>query len=78
MRISVPTAAIVAALLCPLPTVGHAQTGGGTEIIVGRVIDTEGKPIADARVEATSIETQTTRGRNTNDRGQFTILFPDG
>lgn len=55
-----------------------AQTGNGTEIIVGRVLDTEGKPIEGARVEAMSIETQTTRGRTTNERGQFTILFPDG
>lgn len=55
-----------------------AQTGNGTEIIVGRVLDTEGEPIEGARVEATSVETQTTRGRTTNDKGQFTILFPDG
>lgn len=55
-----------------------AQTGNGTEIIVGRVLDTEGKPIEGARVDAMSVETQTTRGRTTNDRGQFTILFPDG
>lgn len=55
-----------------------AQTGNGTEIIVGRVLDTEGKPILGARVDAMSIETQTTRGRTTNERGQFTILFPDG
>lgn len=61
-----------------LPHAGQAQTGAGTEIIVGRVLDTDGNPIAGARVEATSIETQTTRGRTTNDKGQFTILFPDG
>ncbi len=56
----------------------RAQTGAGTEIIVGRVLNTEGEPIEGARVEATSLETQTTRGRTTNERGQFTILFPDG
>jgi hypothetical protein len=55
-----------------------AQTGGGTEIIVGRVLGPDGQPVAGARVEATSMETQTTRGRTTNDKGQFTILFPDG
>ncbi len=56
----------------------RAQTGAGTEIIVGRVLNTEGEPIEGARVEATSLETQVTRGRTTNDKGQFTILFPDG
>lgn len=61
-----------------LPVVAGAQTGAGTEIIVGRVIDTQGNPVPNARVEATSIETQTTRGRTTNEKGQFTILFPDG
>jgi hypothetical protein len=78
MRHRVPTAAILAALLCSPSVAALAQTGGGTEIIVGRVIDTDGNPVVGARVEATSIETQTTRGRTTNDRGQFTILFPDG
>jgi hypothetical protein len=70
--------AALAALLALLGTPLAAQTGSGTEIIVGRVLDTEGKPIEGARVEAMSIETQTSRGRTTNDRGQFTILFPDG
>lgn len=72
-------AALLATALILLPADrALAQTGGGTEIIVGRVLDTDGKPVAEARVEATSIETQTTRGRTTNDKGQFTILFPDG
>lgn len=59
-------------------TRAHAQTGSGTEIIVGRVLSIDGQPVGGARVEATSLETQTTRGRTTNDKGQFTILFPDG
>ena len=69
---------LVALSFSPIAHSLAAQTGAGTEIIVGLVLDTEGKPVAGARVEATSIETQTTRGRNTNERGQFTILFPDG
>lgn len=71
------TLLLFALVLCGLRPLA-AQTGNGTEIIVGRVLDTEGKPIAGARVDAMSIETQTTRGRTTNERGQFTILFPDG
>lgn len=75
LRVAVLAAASL--LLLPTPQ-ALAQTGGGSEIIVGRVLDTDGKPVAEARVEATSVETQTTRGRTTNDKGQFTILFPDG
>lgn len=77
MRSLASAAPLLLALLLA-PALGSAQTGNGTEIIVGRVLDTEGKPVAGARVDAMSVETQTTRGRTTNDRGQFTILFPDG
>lgn len=69
---------LLIALTIAVPATASAQTGAGTEIIVGRVLDTDGKPVEGARVEATSVETQTMRGRTTNDRGQFTILFPDG
>lgn len=78
MRLPAPLAAALAAVCILCPEGASAQTGSGTEIIVGRVIDSDGRPVVGARVEATSIETQTTRGRTTNDRGQFTILFPDG
>ena len=79
MRPALRSVALLAAALFALPVQSvDSQTGNGTEIIVGRVLDTEGKPVEGARVEATSIETQTTRGRTTNDKGQFTILFPDG
>lgn len=79
MRSVTPAAGFLLALALGLgPALLPAQTGNGTEIIVGRVLDTQGQPVVGARVDATSIETQTTRGRTTNDRGQFTILFPDG
>lgn len=79
MRSVTSAAGFLLALALALgPALLSAQTGNGTEIIVGRVLDTEGKPIEGARVEALSVETQTTRGRTTNASGQFTILFPDG
>ena len=68
-------AAVVAALL---PTAGHAQVGSSTDIITGTITSPDGKPIVGARVDATSIETGVTRSRTTNDKGQYTILFPDG
>jgi hypothetical protein len=61
-----------------IPASATAQIGSTTDIITGRVLSPDGKPLAGVRVEATSIETQITRTRNTNDKGQYTILFPDG
>ena len=55
-----------------------AQVGSTTEIITGTVTGPDGKPVAGARVEVMSVELQTTRGRTTNEKGQYTLLFPDG
>ncbi|MBI1809853.1 MAG: TonB-dependent receptor [Gemmatimonadetes bacterium] len=74
---------IILAVLCCAALIGFpgaavAQVGSTTDIITGQVRGPQGEPIAGARVEVTSVELQTTRGRNTNDKGQFTLLFPDG
>ena len=53
----------------------HAQS---TDIIVGTVTDGTGKPVAGAKVDAFSIETEVTRSGITNDKGQYRIVFPDG
>ena len=67
-----------ALLALALPAAARAQVGSTTDIITGRVFSPDGKPLAGVRVEAMSIETQITRGRETNEKGQYTILFPDG
>ena len=64
--------------LLGLPIVARAQVGSTTDIITGKVNGPNGEPVAGARVEVTSIELGTMRGRTTNDKGQFTLLFPDG
>src|SRR5947209_178982 len=56
----------------------RAQVGSTTDIITGKITSPDGKPVVGARVDATSVETGVTRSRTTNDRGQYTILFPDG
>ncbi|MFL5613442.1 MAG: carboxypeptidase regulatory-like domain-containing protein [Gemmatimonadaceae bacterium] len=61
-----------------VPRVALAQVGSTTDIITGKITSPDGKPIVGARVDATSIETGVTRSRTTNDKGQYTILFPDG
>ena len=67
-----------ALLAAAVPALAGAQVGSTTDIITGRVLAPDGRPLANVRVEATSIETQITRSRQTNEKGQYTILFPDG
>src|SRR5712691_7337885 len=73
----VATAALLALLLGftgPL----QGQVGTSTDLITGLVTDENGTPLAGAIVEAMSLETQITRRTNTDARGRYTILFPDG
>lgn len=69
---------LVAALLAVAPRPAYAQIGSATDIITGVVIGEDGQPVADATIEAWSVETQVTRRARTDARGRFTILFPDG
>ena len=73
--------AIAALVLLPaavIPTLAEAQVGSSTDIIMGQVLGPEGQPVAGARVEVTSTETQIKRTRITGADGRYTILFPDG
>ena len=45
---------------------------------MGRVTGPDTSGVAGARVELTSSETGITRRKTTNDKGEFSILFPDG
>src|ERR1035437_10185575 len=69
-------AVVVAAL--GVPALVRAQVGSTADIITGKVTGPNGEPIAGARVEVMSIETQVTRFRTTNEKGQYTLLYPDG
>jgi hypothetical protein len=68
------------ALLLALRPIGGlaAQVGTTTDVLTGVVRDDAGQPVAEAVVEATSLETQVTRTGKTDARGRYTILFPDG
>jgi hypothetical protein len=61
-----------------VPAAAHAQVGSTTDILTGKVIGPNGEPIVGARVEVMSVETQVSRFRSTNDKGQWTLLYPDG
>jgi len=71
---------VAVALLAGLaiPRAARAQVGSTTDILTGKITSPDGKPVVGARVDAMSIETGVTRSRTTNDKGQYTILFPDG
>ena len=48
------------------------------DVLTGRVLDAEGKPVVGARVEAVSIETEISRSVLTDGNGRYMLLFPDG
>jgi hypothetical protein len=61
-----------------VPAVARAQVGSTTDILTGKVTGPNGEPMAGARVEVLSVETQVSRFRTTNEKGQWTLLYPDG
>jgi len=70
--------ASIALTLIFLPTSAAAQIGGTTDIITGTVIGPDGVPVNSAQIQVTSVETGISRVKATNDKGQYTLLFPDG
>lgn len=72
---------LVFLLACLVVSLAHplrAQVGASTDIITGTVVGPDGKPIEGATVEVMSVETEVSRHKTTNARGQYTVLFPDG
>ncbi len=72
------SARLLAAAVLILPAAAFAQVGSTTDILMGRVTSPDGKPIAAAKVEVTSAETQIARTKETDADGRYSILFPDG
>ena len=74
LRYSLLLVAVIVAFTRP----AHAQVGSTTDIVMGRVTGPDTSSVAGARVELTSSETGITRRKTTNEKGEFSILFPDG
>jgi hypothetical protein len=55
----------------------RAQSRAGTDFLTGRVTDYNGKPIADAQVGATSLQSGLRRTSTTDVDGRFRIYFPE-
>jgi hypothetical protein len=58
--------------------VGASAAWAQTDVIRGRVTNSEGQPLANVRVTATSLPGNVTRTAQTNAQGQFQIAFPGG
>jgi hypothetical protein len=68
--------AIVLASIAASPA--GAQVGSTTDILMGRVSGLDSQSVANAHIEATSLETGITRTKTTDSEGRYTIVFPDG
>jgi len=75
IRRLLPTLLVLLAAAWPA---ARAQVGATTDIITGTVVGPDGRPMNGATVEVTSVETEVTRRKTTNDQGKYTLLFPDG
>jgi hypothetical protein len=67
----------VAAAHLARPHTALAQ-GGNLDIIEGKVLDKDGKPVPNATIEALSIQTDETRRATTKADGKYIIFFNDG
>jgi hypothetical protein len=61
-----------------LLAVAGAASAQESDVLTGRVLGPDGRPVVGARVEVMSIETEITRSALTNDQGRYMIMFPDG
>jgi hypothetical protein len=68
----------VLALLAALAAPARAQVGSTTDILSGTITGPDKKGVAGATVTATSLDTRVTRSRQTDERGRYVIVFPDG
>ncbi|MEP6618665.1 MAG: carboxypeptidase regulatory-like domain-containing protein [bacterium] len=68
----------VVAVLFATALPAHAQVGSTTDIIMGKVTGPDSQPVVGARIEVKSTETGITRRKTTNDKGEYSIIFPDG
>lgn len=62
---------------CLAPLAVQAQGDGRADILMGRVTDVTGRPVADAQVGATSLGSGLTRFHNTDADGRYRIFFPE-
>ena len=74
MQKLIPILIIAASLI---PGAGQAQTETGTDILLGRVTDMNGRPIGDAQVGVTSLQSGLRRSVVTDGEGRYKVYFPE-
>ncbi len=62
--------------LCLAPAGLEAQAEARADVLVGRVTDVTGRPVADAQVGATALGSGITRSINTDAEGHYKLFFP--
>lgn len=62
---------------CLAPAALQAQPESRTDILVGRITDFTGRPVAGAQVGATSLGSGLTRSHATDADGRYKIFFPE-
>src|ERR1700741_5483496 len=62
--------------ICLVPTALLAQANAGADILMGRVTDVTGNPVADAQVGATALGSGLTRSIPTDAEGRYKLFFP--
>jgi carboxypeptidase family protein len=62
---------------CLAPAAVEAQLEPKSDILTGRITDFTGRPVADAKVDATSVGSGLTRSHTTDAEGRYRILFPE-
>src|ERR1700741_2915992 len=63
--------------ICLVPTALLGQANAGTDILMGRVTDVTGHPVADAQVGATALGSGLTRSISTDADGRYKLFFPE-
>ena len=53
-------------------------TAQESDVLTGRIVGQDGKPVAGARVTVMSIETEISRSVLTDGNGRYMVIFPDG
>jgi hypothetical protein len=63
--------------LCLAQAAIQAQTATRADVLMGRVTDVTGRPVADAQVGATSLGSGLTRSISTDADGRYKLYFPE-
>ena len=62
--------------ICLVPMALLGQANAGADILMGRVTDVTGRPVADAQVGATALGSGVTRSIITDAEGRYKLFFP--